>query len=216
MKGLLYKETAGILGLYRKNLILVAVVYGVMTILMENDFFIYFGVWMMSFYSLSGFSLDESSGWGRYARTLPVSDRDVVTAKFLASLIFVGAGAVYALIVGGIRTVLTHDSFAEMLLALAMIVATVIAVTAVLLLLAVKFGPEKARNYYVIFFLVAFGVLILLAKAGLLGGGNEVARVLVWIEQHPWLPVILAAAAAAVIAALCWAAACTVYRKKEF
>lgn len=216
MKGLLYKETAGLLSLYKKNLVLVAVVYGAMTLLLENDFFIYFGVWMMSFYSLSGFSLDESSGWGRYARTLPVSDGDVVTAKFLASLIFVGVGAAYALIIGGVRTMLTHDSFGKMLAALAMIVFVVIAVTALLLLLSVKFGPEKARNYYVIFFLVAFGVLVLLAKSGLLGGSVEIAVALVWIERHPTLPVALTAGAAAVIYGASWAASCAVYRKKEF
>ena len=97
MKGLLYKEVASLLGLYKKNLTLVAVIYGALSVMTRNNFFLFFGIWMMGFYSLSNFSLDESSGWGRYARTLPVSDRQIVGAKFLTALVFGAPVAVVCL-----------------------------------------------------------------------------------------------------------------------
>ena len=78
MRGLLRKELSGLWSLYRKTLPMIAVLYAVLNLVTRNDFFLYFGVWMMLFYSLSGMSLDESCGWGRYARTLPVNDWQVV------------------------------------------------------------------------------------------------------------------------------------------
>ena len=72
MKGLLRKELSGLWSLYRKTLPMISVLYAVLYVTTKQDFFLYFGVWMMLFYSLSSMSLDESCGCGRYARTLPV------------------------------------------------------------------------------------------------------------------------------------------------
>ena len=57
MKGLLYKEVVSLLGMYKKNLALVAVIYGALSVMTRNNFFLFFGIWMMGFYSLSNFSL---------------------------------------------------------------------------------------------------------------------------------------------------------------
>src|SRR5699024_12207349 len=70
----------------KKNLVLVAVIYGALSVVTRNNFFLFFGIWMMGFYSLSSFSLDAASCWGRYARSLPISDRQIVGAKFLAEI----------------------------------------------------------------------------------------------------------------------------------
>ena len=102
MRGLMAKEMTGLLGLYKKNLLLVGLVYGGLSIMTENSFFLYFGVWMMGFYSLSGYSLDEQSGWGRYARTLPISDFQVVAAKFVAAGAFMGIGTANPLVVAAL------------------------------------------------------------------------------------------------------------------
>ena len=41
MKGLLYKEVASLMGLYKKNLVLVAVIYGALSVVTRNNFFLF-------------------------------------------------------------------------------------------------------------------------------------------------------------------------------
>ena len=117
MIGLLRKELYGLNTLYKKSLLMVAVIYGVLIFTTKNDFFLYFGIFVMMFYSISNLSLDDSSGWGRYARTLPVSDRAVVGAKFVASFLYLLGGALFGLAVGTLRRVVNREGgYGEMLL----------------------------------------------------------------------------------------------------
>ena len=95
MKGLFLKDLYGLMGLYKKNLILIALVYGLMGIAGNLPFFFYISVWMMGSYILSAITLDQQCGWDRYARTLPVSAGQIVGAKFLVGLAFVAAAGVY-------------------------------------------------------------------------------------------------------------------------
>lgn len=89
MKGLFLKDLYGLMGLYKKNLILIALAYGVMGIAGNMPFFFYMSVWLMGSYILSAITLDQQCGWDRYARTLPVSAGQIVGAKFLVGLAFV-------------------------------------------------------------------------------------------------------------------------------
>lgn len=49
MRGLIYKDFDTLMEVYKKNLLLVAVLYGFMAVAMKNDFFLYFSIWMMGF-----------------------------------------------------------------------------------------------------------------------------------------------------------------------
>ena len=59
MKGLFLKDWYGLLGMYKKNLFLVLGVYGLLSITLNMPFFLFMIPWLLGFYTLSSFSVDE-------------------------------------------------------------------------------------------------------------------------------------------------------------
>lgn len=222
MKGLVYKDFVTLMGVYKKNLLLVAVLYGGMALAMQNDFFLYFGIWMMGFYGLTAFSLDTQCGWDRYARTLPVEDWKIVAAKFVTGLLFVGMAVVYALVLGVAGRLLYRtlaQEWGELLYLIGIITAVVVAATGVMYFLAIKFSPDKARSYFMIVFIGGFAGFFLLAKTRVIKAEQLMESLKgfgLWLDSHVVLTVVLALAAAAVVLLVMLAAACAVYRRKEF
>lgn len=217
MRGLMAKEMTGLLGLYKKNLLLVGLVYGGLSIMTENSFFLYFGVWMMGFYSLSGYSLDEQSGWGRYARTLPISDFQVVAAKFVAAAAFMGIGTAYALVVGLILRVMDSEfAWLDFLIPLGLVVAIAAVCVSLMQLMAIRFGPDKARNYFLVVFFLLFAVFYLLGSR--LGGFpvEEANRFFLWAAANPLVVAALILLVVAAVLGICLAVSVSLYRKKEF
>ena len=220
MKGLLYKEVVSLLGLYRKNLVLVAVIYGALSVMTKNNFFLFFGIWMMGFYSLSSFSLDDTSGWGRYARTLPISDKQIIGAKFLLALVFMTIALVYALAIGAVCWMVDPTSFdwADFFGGILLVTAVALLSVGLMFFLAVKFGPDKSRNYFMVLALAVFAIFFLAGQMGLLEAPTEgeLAAALAWVGGHMALVVLGALALAVLVFFLCYLASCAVYRRKEF
>lgn len=221
MRGLIYKDFDTLMEVYKKNLLLVAVLYGFMTVAMKNDFFLYFSIWMMGFYGLTAFSLDTQCGWDRYARTLPIQDWKIVAAKFVTGLLYIGIAVAYSIVMGVVSRIvngtLAH-SWGELLATVGLITAIVVASTSIMYFLAVKFSPEKARTYFVIVFMAIFAGFFLLDRAGILEDFpvERLQTFGLWLEGNAALAVLLALLAAAVVLLVMLAAACGVYRRKEF
>ena len=217
MRGLMAKEMTGLLGLYKKNLLLVGLVYGGLSVMTKNSFFRYIGVWMMGFYSLSGYSLDEQSGWGRYARTLPISDFQVVAAKFAAAAAFMGIGTAYALAVGLILQA-TDSGFAwwDFLIPLGLVAAIAAICVSLMQLMAIRFGPDKARNYFLAAFLLLFAVFYLLGSR--LGGPpvEELNNFFLWAAANPLPVAAMVLLLVAAVAAVSLLVSVSLYRRKEF
>ena len=221
MKGLIYKDFAMLMSAYKKNLLLVAALYGGMAIMLENDFLLYFGIWMMGFYGLTGFSMDTQSGWGRYARTLPVQDWKLMASKFITGLLFMGIGVAYSLVVGVFCRVISgtlSESWGEMLFVTGIITAAAVACMGLMYFLAVKFSPDKARSYFMLVFMVTFFGFFLLGKSGVIGElpVEGLQSLGLWLDSHLVLTVLGVLVIAGLVLVICAAAACAVYRKKEF
>lgn len=84
MKGLFLKDWYGLLGMYKKNLLLVLVLYATLSMILNMPFFLFMTPWLLGFYTLSSFTLDESCRWNLYACTLPVSASQIVGGKLFA------------------------------------------------------------------------------------------------------------------------------------
>ena len=220
MKGLLYKEVASLMGLYKKNLVLVAVIYGALSVVTRNNFFLFFGIWMMGFYSLSSFSLDDASGWGRYARTLPISDKQIIGAKFLLALVFMTIALVYAFAIGAVCWMVDPATFdwADFFGGILLVTAVALLSVGLMFFLAVKFGPDKSRNYFMVLALAVFAIFFLAGQMGLLEAPTEgeLAAALAWVGGHMALVVLGALALAVLVFFLCYLASCAVFRRKEF
>ena len=215
MKGLLRKELYGLWSFYRKTLPMIALLYAVLVLTTGNDFFLYFGVWVMMFYSVSTLSLDDSSGWNRYAKTLPVSAVQVVGAKFLASLIYVGFGLIYGTVIGVARRMIAGEGDYAGLVA-GLVVVTLI--TSVMMFamypFSFRFGLEKARNGLLVVWVAVFGGIFLFGKQ--LDAVLPLDAVLASMETNPmaWAGGFIAGSLAIMV--LCFFACCRIYRKKEF
>ena len=93
MLGFLRKDFYMLYGAYKKNLLLVFLLYAALVLVMKNTFLLAILIWLMAFYGLSAITMDDSCGWDRYARTLPVSSGAVITARFLTTLLLLGIAA---------------------------------------------------------------------------------------------------------------------------
>ena len=203
MKGLLYRDFCLIWNGFRKNLLLVLVLYGALA----------FG--MLSF--------DESCKWDTYARTLPFSSAVQVAAHYLICLAMIALGALAALALMLSVGLLRGETDAEALLTMA---ATVTVMTFLVLLydamalpLAYRFGAAKAQGSVLIAYAALFagGFLVLNAIPGALDGvlalldDEDVVRV--WFG--PAGAVLLLGVGLALFA-VSWAASTAIYRHKEF
>lgn len=188
MKGLLLKDLYSLGGLYKKNLLIVSVLYAVLALSADMPFFFYMMIWMMGFYSISGIALDQSCQWDRYARTLPVSAGQVVGAKYLVSLIFIGCGTLYSLVLGSVGVLLKAENptWQNFYFFNGLIAALAGATMALLLPAAYLWGVEKARNSMMIVFAVLFGGSFLaFGKNGLLKNVSMPEALKQFAEEGP-------------------------------
>lgn len=215
MTGLLRKEFYGLNSLYRKTLPMVAILYGVLVIATENDFFLYFGIWVMLFYSISNLSLDESCGWGRYARTLPVSDVQVIGAKFLVSACYVLAGLLYGLAAGGIQRLIHHTGGYGKMVVSAVIVTLVASMMIFWMYpFSLKYGLEKSRNGVFVVWMLFFGGILLFGEQ--LEQILPLSRIGGSIQAHPVLWCAAGCAALVLMILLNFVLSVKIYRGKEF
>ena len=224
MKGLFLKDIYALMSLYKKNLPTVFVVYFILAFAMELPFFFYMVIWLMGFYSLSAIGLDQSCGWDRYARTLPVSDKQIVGGKFLVGLAFMGVGTLYSL-AGGTLAILVRggeawEGFFEV--NLVMIAFSLISV-GTMIPAAYKWGLEKARNsFFLVYAAVFAGGIFLLTGDGhflkkyLPGGAEAVLAALNGLFENIALLAAVSLAVSGAVYALGWKLAENIYAKKEF
>lgn len=217
MKGLFLKDWYGLLGMYKKNLLLVLVLYAALSMILNMPFFLFMTPWLLGFYTLSSFSLDESCRWNLYARTLPVSSRQIVGGKFLLAISWILPGTIYAGVVGAAVCLLHPGETPASDMAVSSVVVGVIAIDMISILLAMTFraGVEKARSLFFLIFIGFFLIIFLGGQIGMLDDAGFVA-VLASIAAFPLLWALGALAVAILIPVICFSLSCRIYANKEF
>lgn len=217
MKGLFLKDWYGLLGMYKKNLLLVLVLYAALSMILNMPFFLFMTPWLLGFYTLSSFTLDESCRWNLYARTLPVSSRQIVGGKFLLAISWILPGTIYAGVVGAAVCLLHPGETLASDMAVSSVVVGVIAIDMISILLAMTFraGVEKARSLFFLIFIGFFLIIFLGGQIGMLDDAGFVA-VLASIAAFPLLWALGALAVAILIPVICFSLSCRIYANKEF
>lgn len=217
MKGLFLKDWYGLLGMYKKNLLLVLVLYAALSMILNMPFFLFMTPWLLGFYTLSSFSLDESCRWNLYARTLPVSSRQIVGGKFLLAISWILPGTIYAGVVGAAVCLLHPGETLASDMAVSSVVVGVIAIDMISILLAMTFraGVEKARSLFFLIFIGFFLIIFLGGQIGMLDDAGFVA-VLASIAAFPLLWALGALVVAILIPVICFSLSCRIYANKEF
>ena len=203
--------------MYKKNLLLVLVLYAALSMILNMPFFLFMTPWLLGFYTLSSFSLDESCRWNLYARTLPVSSRQIVGGKFLLAISWILPGTIYAGVVGAAVCLLHPGETLASDMAVSSVVVGVIAIDMISILLAMTFraGVEKARSLFFLIFIGFFLIIFLGGQIGMLDDAGFVA-VLASIAAFPLLWALGALAVAILIPVICFSLSCRIYANKEF
>lgn len=210
MTGLLYKDFYILWHAYRKNLALVAVLYGAMAVAMDMGFMLFMLCWVMGFYVIGSISIDNASKWDLYAACLPVSRGQVVGAKFLLTALALLAGCVYGGLVSGLLWLVNGTPLDESFVSIGVVAAICLAYFGVTLTLSYQFGVEKARTSMLLL-VAGLGVLVIAGvKMGLLDD-----HALVQINADPLSWGLGLGAVCAAVYLICWAVSTAIYRKKE-
>lgn len=220
MLGLLYKDQMTIWSSYRKNFLLIVVLYTAMAYTLDMAFMLFALVFMGGLYIASTLSFDEMSHWDTYARTLPVSAGQLVGAKYLLALGWMGGSFVLAellltacdLIKGRLQENLLYN-LAGCLVALGI----VLIYYALVLPLSYKLGAARARSGVI----VAIGI-----SAGLVAFASYTTKsdsplgflTVPGMNETTLLFLICAGVIAAglVLFVISWMVSTAIYAKKEF
>ena len=219
MTGLLLKD---LLCLRRqvRVYVIATVVYGTMTLMgvWDVSFFTWFFTLIAAMIPLSLFTLDAGAKWDVYALTLPVGRNGVVAARYLFTLVVVLLGLVLSLAMGVLTMALGRmEDWGGFLIAASVAAGAGLLLSAVMLPVLYKVGPEKAR----IAMLAIMGVFVLavfLAVRGMeqVGQPGLLAAVAEGIAALPALA--LPAAGVLILAAvllLSFAVSCSIFEKQE-
>lgn len=165
MIGLLRKDLYMLYEAYRKNLLVVFLVYAAVVLFMKNTFILAIVIWLMSFYSLSAITLDASCGWDRYARTLPVSYGVVIAARFLANLVMLCTGVAFAVVTAVISCCfMDGGELGPVMVMIGLVTAGALITSGLMFPAAYKWGVEKARNTALLVFALVFVSPIMVRK----------------------------------------------------
>lgn len=220
MLGLLYKDQMTIWSSYRKNFLLIVVLYTAMAYTLDMAFMLFALVFMGGLYIASTLSFDEMSHWDAYARSLPVSAGQLVGAKYLLALGWMGGSFVLAelllsacdLIKGRLQENLMYN-LAGCLVALGI----VLIYYALVLPLSYKLGAARARSGVI----VAIGI-----SAGLVAFASYTTKkdsplgfmIVPGMDETALLFVICGGVIAAglVLFVISWMVSTAIYTKKVF
>ena len=148
MKGLLLKDLTMMLK-YGRITLLACLIFSVAGWFGEpNLFFMVYPVVIGSVMAQSLIAYDERSGWESYSDALPVTRAQVVTGKYLITLIVFAVFFILGVI--GQRISSVHDGGQSVLSVIALLAAGGLIVPSVLLPFSFRFGSEKGRIVYLV------------------------------------------------------------------
>lgn len=204
MKGLFYKECR-CLWQYGKSYVLLVIIFFALAFLNNgregaNPLWLLYPVFFVGSLPASLLSADEKDGWLVYGETLPVTRRQMVTVKYLTSLLLTAAIIVLVLLAALLGGQLDAPALTAML---PLLPAVGLGVPALMFPAMFKLGATKGRTVYLVTVVAASAVCAVLMV-------SAEAKYLL-SQLHP---AITAAAALAVFAAS-WALSVYWFEKRE-
>lgn len=222
MKGLLYKDLSTVWNAYKKNLLLVVVLYSFLSYSTDTEFFAYFLVFLLGMYACTSMSFDEACHWDVYARTLPVTPARQVASKYVTGLIWIGLGVALSLaislVVGLVRGDLLSETMPKIAAGCGGVLIVTVLYNALTLPFSYKFGSAKARNYILLSYLGVFLLLFGIGTRMLPDVWKENLSEMIARIEFPQAALALGVAVALVFALYIasWAVSTAIYRRKEY
>ena len=167
MKGLLYKDWCTLVSRYKKNFILIFVLYVGLSILADLPFLLYAMVFVLGLYVQSAVGFDEHSHWDVYAHTLPIRRATIVGSKYILGGGAIAAGFVLSMMVFSIYSGVSSQivSFDEALIGNLTAAAVSMLYFSLSIPLTYRFGSDRARTVSTITILtLVLGVFLLVNR----------------------------------------------------
>lgn len=220
MIGLLYKDQMVIWSGYRKNFILLVLLYSAMAFTMDTPFMLFALLFVGGMYTTSTLVFDEQSHWDAYARTLPLSPGQIVGAKYLLALGWMGGLFVLAeflltlcdLFKGRLRENLVYN-LSGCLITLGLVMAYY----ALSYLLSYKIGAVRARSGVIL--AIALIVAIALVSSKALEGISASSSFLLPMMDETTVLFLLTGGSLGiglVLFGISWKISTLIYTKKEY
>ena len=209
MLGLVKKDLLMIKGNMRQ-VILFLVVFLILAF-QENNIIVIVPVFVSMMVFITTFSYDEYNKWDAYAISLPVSRKNIVKAKYVASIILWAIALLVTVVITGIMGLFEQNlNYFEMFGMILGCVFSIVLLEAIMFPLIFKFGVEKGR----------IGLFVgVFAIAGLLGfifTGIDLENATGFIEIFNKYYYILIPLAAVILLVISYFVSKKIYLKKEF
>lgn len=217
MKGLLCKDWAILVNSYKKNFLILVLLYLGMAVCLHMDYLCYALVAVCGVYASSTMNFDDSAHWDTYARTLPVTPGQVVGCKYLLGLLFTLFGSVCAAV--GIFLAGQYTDVLEATFSILVITAFSLLLFAVNMPFSYKFGAVRARTWvYLVTFFAVFATIYVMEKLPYLQRSAVTSRLDTMGNAITARPALLLLPCAAVLLLYLgsWALSVQIYQRKEF
>lgn len=213
MKALLLKDFYLLCG-YCRSMLFIFVAF-LMGSLGGNSFFCFYPVIIVSMLPSSLLSYDERDKWNIYSDTLPYTRAQLVSSKYLLSLLISAAAIIIVAILQGARVITTQDfSMGEYQVLIGTSLMLSLLAPALMLPTLYRFGAEKGRMIYLgIIALLIGGVTAL----SIIAESSDLFTALMVSLSQLHFAAILAVILliAAVLYLLSWRLSIRFYEKKE-
>lgn len=209
MLGLVKKDLLMIKGNIRQ-VILFLVVFLILAF-QENNIIVIVPVFVSMMVFITTFSYDEYNKWDAYAISLPVSRKNIVKAKYVASIILWAIALLVTVVITGIMGLFEQNiNYFEMFGMILGCVFSIVLLEAIMFPLIFKFGVEKGR----------IGLFVgVFAIAGLLGfifTGIDLENATGFIEIFNKYYYILIPLVSVILLVISYFVSKKIYLKKEF
>lgn len=217
MKGLLCKDWAILVNSYKKNFLIMVVLYLGMAVCLHMDYLCYALVAVCGVYASSTMNFDDSAHWDTYVRTLPVTPGQVVGCKYLLGLLFTLFGSVCAAV--GIFLAGQYTDVLEAAFSILLIAAFSLLLFAVNMPFSYKFGAVRAGTWvYLVTFFGVFLIIFAMEHLPYLQRSSVISQLDALGNALAAQPVLLLLPSAAVLLLYLgsWALSVQIYQRKEF
>ncbi|MDO5784352.1 MAG: ABC-2 transporter permease [Eubacteriales bacterium] len=127
----------------------------------DGNLFSYIVVFISAIFGIAAFSYEEADHWNRYKAALPVSNSQIVLARYGMLGICMAVGIIASLALGAISGVAGTMELAmtDWLLSLVQCVIVAVLYLEIMIPVMYRFGSERGRIIMLLLFLIFFGAL---------------------------------------------------------
>lgn len=209
MLGLIKKDLLMIKGNLRQAILFLVVF--IILALQENNIIVIVPVFVSMMIFMTTFSYDEYNKWEAYAISLPVSRKNIVKAKYFASIILWAIALLVTAVITVVMGIFEQNiNYSEMIGMILGCVFSIVLLEALMFPLIFKFGVEKGRIG------VFIGVFVIAALLGFIFTGIDLENANGFIEFFNNYYYILIPLVAVILMLISYFVSKKIYLKKEF